>query len=590
DVARWSPDGVLQYLGRTDHQVKIRGFRIEPGEVESALVGHPEVTEAVVIAREDSGHKRLVAYLVPADSILPSRSELRAWLKQSLPDYMVPSAFVVLDALPLTPSGKVDQRALPAPDLQPELESRYVAPRTDTERVLAGIWAEVLGVAQVGVEDNFFELGGDSILSIQVVSRARQAGLRLTSKDIFLYQSIAELATTVGEELAPGPVDHDLIVGPAPLIPIQHWFFETQPDARNHFTMSMLVELAEDLDTDALRRAMDAVVAHHDALRMRFEHVDGQWLQDVAPSESEELLRRCDLSDLDGESQRDAMEQAAIAAQSNLDITRGPLLKAVLFTFGQGRRPQLFLAVHHLAIDGVSWRILLEDLETAYRQAAAGRPAVLAATSTPFTHWAHRLDDHVASGALDDDLAYWAQVSAAASADLPVDRIGPNTVGSTRALSVRLGRADTDALLHKVPAVYRTHVNDVLLAALGRALSHWTGRDRVLVGVEGHGREEILDGVDLSRTVGWFTTQFPVALTAAHGGDWGEALKSVKEQLRAIPRKGLSYGALRYLSREDCPAGVLRDDSMPQIWFNYHGQWGLANAAEGLYHDWCPGI
>src|SRR3989440_169591 len=276
DRARWSPDGVLQYLGRTDHQVKIRGFRIEPGEVESALVGHPEVTEAVVIAREDSGHKRLVAYLVPADSILPSRSELRAWLKQSLPDYMVPSAFVVPDALPLTPSGKVDQRALPAPDLQPELESRYVAPRTDAERVLAGIWAEVLGVAQVGVEDNFFELGGDSILSIQVVSRARQAGLSLMPRDLFLHQSVASLAMAAADQ-APAVAEQGPVTGAVPLTPIQHWFFDTQTVSPEHFDQSVTAELAEDVDEAALHAALAGVAEHHDALRMRFEHLDGDW-------------------------------------------------------------------------------------------------------------------------------------------------------------------------------------------------------------------------------------------------------------------------------------------------------------------------
>ncbi|HEX2290374.1 MAG TPA: condensation domain-containing protein, partial [Pseudonocardiaceae bacterium] len=265
-------------------------------------------------------------------------------------------------------------------------------------------------------------------------------------------------------------------------------------------------------------------------------------------------------------------------------------MRAVLFTLGSGRAPRLFLTIHHLVIDGVSWRILLEDLENAYRQVCAGHPAQLEPTGTSFRQWAHRLTEHVRSGGLNDDLTYWTAVSATAPADLPVDHAGCNTVGSSSAVSVRLGRDDTDALLHRVPGVYRTQVNDVLLAAVGRVLSRWTGRDSVLVALEGHGREELLDRVDLSRTVGWFTSMFPVALGVSTTSDWGDVLKSVKEQLRAVPHRGLSYAALRYLSTPDAPANALQADPAPQISFNYHGQWDGTAGSEGLYRGWCANI
>ncbi|MCA1682055.1 MAG: condensation domain-containing protein, partial [Actinobacteria bacterium] len=453
------------------------------------------------------------------------------------------------------------------------------------------MWAQVLGVDRVGVEDNFFELGGDSILSIQVVSRARQAGLWLTTKDIFLRQTIAELAASVEMELAPAAVDEAVVVGPAPLTPIQHWFFQTEADCLNHFTMSMFVELAEDVDEDALRRSVNAVVAHHDALRMRFEQVEERWRQDITAVEFAEVWRRCDLSGLDAEDQQIAMHDAAIAAQTSLDITGGLLLRAVLFTFGSKGAPRLFVTVHHLVMDGVSWRILVADLETAYQQACAGRPVQLEPVGTSFTQWAHRLAQHVSGGGLDEDLAYWTTVPATATADLPVDHAGSNTVESSRVVSVGLGRQDTTALLRDVPGVYRTQVNDVLLAALGRVLSRWSGRDRVLVALEGHGREEILDRVDLSRTVGWFTTEFPVALEVAASAGWGEVLKSVKQQLRAVPHRGLSYGALRYLSAADSPAAALHADPCPQISFNYHGQWDVTTAGpEGLLRARCDDI
>ncbi|MGH3711202.1 MAG: condensation domain-containing protein, partial [Pseudonocardiaceae bacterium] len=591
DVVCWTPEGELRFLGRADEQVKIRGFRIEPGEIETVLATHPSVASVAVIAREDEpGRKRLVAYIVAkADQAIDSVG-LRTHTAAVLPDYMVPSAFVTLDVLPLNPSGKLDRRALPAPELDVSSGVNYVPPRTTVEQVLVDIWTHVLGAERVGIEDNFFELGGDSILSIQVVSRARAAGLRLTAKDIFLRQSIAALAVGLAE-LAPDEVDDCVVAGPVLLTPIQQRFFESTGDYPNHFNMSMFVELSENPDIAALAGSVDALVGHHEALRMRFECIDGHWRQDVASvAESGEVVACCDLSGLNAEQQQIAMENTALRAQTGLDPTNGPLLRAVLFTMGSGQASRLLLTAHHLVTDGVSWRILLEDLETAYRQLCADQPVALQPVGTSFRQWAHRLAGHVGSGGMDEDLAYWNDVTANARSDLPVDRAGSNTMKSSRTVSVRLSRPDTDALLRQVPAVYRTQVNDVLLAALGRVLGRWSGRDRVAVALEGHGREEILQRVDLSRTVGWFTTMFPVALEVSASAEWGNVLKSVKEQLRAIPHRGLSYGALRYLSPTDSPAGILRNDTHPEISFNYHGQWDVAADSDGLYRAQCGDI
>ncbi|WP_367127291.1 non-ribosomal peptide synthase/polyketide synthase [Saccharothrix sp. HUAS TT1] len=531
---------VLEYLGRTDEQVKIRGFRIEPGEVEAALLSHPDVTEAAVVARADNGHTRLVGYVVTTGP-----ANLREHLRRSLPEYSVPSAFVELDRLPLTPNGKLDRAALPAPEAVGDGE--FVAPRTPVEAELARIWAEVLGVERIGVEDNFFTVGGDSILSIQLVSRARQAGLHLTSRDVFRHQTVAELAlvTSVRAEEEP----ERLFTGPAPLTPIQRWFFaEHGPLA--HYTMTLLLELDPEVDADALRAAVRTAVGHHEALRLRFRQVDGRWAQEVADA-GPDVFRIAEDDDV---------EAAARDAQRGLDIGDGPLLRVVLFP---GARPKLLLTAHHLAMDGVSWRILLGDLERAYRGAA------LEPVGTSFTQWAHRLDEHVRSGALDGARDHWAALPAPEA--LPVDHEGPNTAGSARVVSVRLDRGTTDALLTAVPPVYRTQVNDVLLSAVGRALAEWTGRDEVGVALEGHGREELLPGVDLSRTVGWFTSQFPVVLRTfgdGDGADWGRTLKSVKESLRAVPHKGLSFGALDH--------GQPGGGPLPEVSFNYHGRFDVA--------------
>jgi amino acid adenylation domain-containing protein/non-ribosomal peptide synthase protein (TIGR01720 family) len=593
DLVRWSAGGQLQFVGRADDQVKIRGFRIELGEVEAALLAHPGVGEAVVVAREeDSGLKRLVAYLVVASaSAKPSVADLRAFLAEILPDYMVPSAFVTLDELPLSLNGKLDRRALPAPERTADLESQYVAPSGPVETALAEIWADVLGLERVGAKDNFFELGGDSILTIQVVARARQAGLRFVAKDLFAHQTIAAL-TPVITMMDHGAAGRKLVVGPVSLTPIQLWFFQAPRTSPHHFNQSHLVELIDELDEGALRRALDALLAHHDALRMRFERVDGEWRQRNAPVEPVQVLLRHDLSDVDAGEQQAAMERAADDVHASFDLGSGPLFKAVLFLLGGGSRPYLFLAAHHLVIDGVSWRILLDDLDAAYRQAVRGEEIDLGPKTTSFRDWAMRLGDHAAGGGFDHELDHW--VDAQKAWALPRDFADPLPASPSRTLSVQLSKAQTEALLRAAPTAYRTGINDVLLAALAWALSRWTGRSRVSVDLEGHGREEIFDGVDLSRTVGWFTTIFPVALDvpAYEDPDWRHLVKSVRKQLRAVPGNGFGFGALRYLGPPAARERLSATGSGPRISFNYLGQWDARSHDEerSLYRNVHPSI
>ncbi|MDT0454754.1 non-ribosomal peptide synthase/polyketide synthase [Streptomyces sp. DSM 41527] len=588
DRARWDRRGLLEFLGRTDDQVKVRGFRIEPGEVEAALLDDPAVADAVVVAAAHAGRARLVAYVVPAGAQPPAAEELRVRLRRTLPDYMVPAVFVPLERIPRTSSGKTDRRALPAPPAQPDTTTPYTAPRTDTETCLAGIWAEVLGVPRVGVEDNFFALGGDSILSIQIVSRARRAGLALTSKDVFRHQTIAELALRTAA-VSPPPADATAApAGPAPLTPIQHWYLDgRRPGDALRFTMTNRLELAPRSDEAALRHAAAALVAHHEALRTRFRHADGTWQQEVLPSAPGDVFARHDLTGLDAPGREEAVQRATSAAQSSLDVTEGRVVQVLYFDCGPGLPAQLVVTVHHLVVDGVSWRILLGDLEAAYRDAAAGRAPALAPASSGYGHWAARLERHTRAGGLDGDLAYWTR-TCRAPAGLPAGRPGPHTHGTAATLTVSLGRAETDALLRQVPDAYRTQVNDVLLSALGRTLTRWSGQDTVLIGVEGHGREDLFDELDLSRTVGWFTAEFPLALSVAPDADWRDTVRSVKEQLRAVPLRGLSYGALRHL----LPRSPLPGAPQPLIGFNYHGQWDIAAAGrpgdDGLYRAALP--
>ncbi|MEU6682005.1 amino acid adenylation domain-containing protein [Streptomyces sp. NPDC046832] len=584
DVARWRADGSLEYLGRADDQVKLRGFRIELGEIETALGRHPQVRDAVVVVhRDEAGRGRLVAYLVGDRDLSPG--ELRSHLSGSLPDYMVPALYVPLAQLPLTPSGKVDRRALPAPDpTTTHTDTDHTPPRNPTEQTLTTLWSDVLGTPRIGIHDNFFDLGGDSILAIQAVSRVRRHGLHLTSRLLFLHQTIASLAphVTTGEEpSADAPAE---VSGRVGLTPIQDWFFAEHTVDPDHYGMSLQVELAPDTDTALLERALRAVVAHHDALRMRFVREDGTWIQEYGDTDAAALrLTVRDVSAVAVEEQDAELHEAALVAQRSLDLGSGAVVKGVFFRLGASRPPRLFLAVHHLVMDGVSWRIVLEDLSTAYAQLADGRPADLGGRTSSYQQWADRLTAHVRSGALDHELGHW-QETAAAVRPLPRDGQGDETAttfGRAAVTSVRLDRAATQALLHRVPAAYRTQINDVLLTALGRVLHDWAG-DPVTVALEGHGREELFEDVDLSRTVGWFTTIHPVTLDVPDG-DWGRALKSTKERLRAVPGRGIGYGALRHLSEPDSPARTaLAAAPQPEISFNYLGQWDGATSDDGL--------
>jgi amino acid adenylation domain-containing protein/non-ribosomal peptide synthase protein (TIGR01720 family) len=582
DVGRWRADGNLEIAGRADDQVKVRGFRVELGEVETAMMRHAGIAvAAAAVRRDESGRDRLVGYVVPADEHAPDLGELRAFLADTLPDPAVPSALMTLDALPMTPNGTLDRRALPTPDRVERTADHYVAPRTPVEAVLADVWAEALGLeaGEVGIADNFFGLGGDSILGLQVVSRARRAGLRLTAKQIFLHQTIADLATVVTVEDTPraaaGPATGDVR-----LTPVQHEFFETYPEGPDHYNQSVFLELAGDVDAEAMRAAFGALLDHHDTLRLRYERTANGWWQYYAETGHGNVFRTADMSALDAAAQDRAMRDAVAAAQSGLRLDTGPMVSALLFDLGQDRNPRLFVTVHHLVVDGVSWRVLLSDLATAYRGAA------LDARSSSYRDWSDRLHEAVAAGRFDGELDYWSGVEQAIenAPALPVDGAGENTLASAATVSVRLDADVTRALLHDVPGVYRTQVNDVLLSALVMVLSSWAGGDTVGVELEGHGREDLFDDVDLSRTVGWFTALFPVALTTPSGSDWGAVIKAVKEQLRAIPAAGIGYGALRYLSE----GKALGQGRRCQVGFNYHGRFDVDATGDdtGLYREW----
>ncbi|HEX8190848.1 MAG TPA: amino acid adenylation domain-containing protein, partial [Pyrinomonadaceae bacterium] len=580
DLARFTPGGVIEYVGRIDHQVKIRGNRVELGEVEAALLAHEAVREAVVVARAgQGGQPRLVAY-VTAEGDAPDSGALRRFLQGRLPDYMVPSAFVALDELPLTPNGKVDRKALPAPGYgRPESESEYVGPRSRAEQVLCDIWSEVLRVGSVGVHDNFFALGGDSILSIQIVARAQQAGLRVTPKQLFGNPTVAGLAAVAGrarDTLA----EQGGLAGESPLTPIQRRFFEQRQPAPEHFNQALLLEVPAGTGAALMRQALAEVVKHHDALRLRFTSGEEGWRQAYSADVPDTFFTHVDLSDVPAGEQRAAVERRAAELQASLDLSEGPLLRAALMSLGAGRPGRLLLVIHHLAVDGVSWRILLQDVQAVYGRLAEGAGAGLPAKTTSYRQWAGRLSERAAAGMFDDELGFWLAQTRAAGGGMKLNAPpSENTVAASRSVVAQLEEEETRALLQEVPVAFRTQINDALLAALALAFERWQGSPRVLVDLEGHGREDLFEDVDLSRTVGWFTSLYPVALAVAPGSAPAAALKSVKEQLRGIPNRGLGYGVLRYLSPDAGVREALAAGARAQVSFNYLGQLGQAAAS-----------
>jgi amino acid adenylation domain-containing protein/non-ribosomal peptide synthase protein (TIGR01720 family) len=588
DLARFLPGRDLEYLGRIDLQVKIRGFRIELGEIESVLLQHPAVRSAVVLAREDEpGVKRLAAYVVTSQPA-PEVSILRDHLKKKVPDYMVPAAFVFLEALPLTASGKVDRKALPAPESQhPELNKQYVAPRTAAEKTLSAVWSKALRVEKVGIDDNFFELGGDSILSIQIIAAARREGLKLTPKLLFANQTIASLAGVAGvaESGNASVVD---AAGEVPLTPIVKWFFEQNLEDLQHYNQAFLFTVTDNLDRAVHEQALAELSQHHDAVRLRAVQENDAWKMFYSGSSERPPLEWIDISTLPEPEQRSAIESISTRQQASLNVQHGPLWRVVYFNLGDGRPGRLLFVVHHLAVDGISWRPLLEDLETAYQQIKSKQKVALPPKTASYRTWAERLQTLAKSASLKQELPYWIGVtepSALTEALKPLamdaTTSAANTEGQAKKVTVSLDEDATQALLQTVPAVYNTQINDALLTALARAWQKWTGSRTLYTNLEGHGREHLFEEVDVSRTVGWFTSIFPVRLElndSAENWQPGEALKSVKEQLRRIPQRGVGYGILRYLSGE----GGLKSRPEPAMVFNYLGQFDHAVAGSNL--------
>jgi len=523
----------------------------------------------------DRGHKAWGSYANDpqhrdsAQSLVPA---LREFLQERVPEYMVPSKFVVVRALPRTPTGKLDRQALrtvePARSMT---EETHVAPRNELEQMLSEIWGELLGLDRVGVHDNFFELGGDSILSIQVVARARRNGVRLTPMQLFRHQTIAGLAA-VADTMPAIQAEQGIVRGTVPLTPVQHWFFEQDLAESHHYNQALYLKVPRDWEVDQLESVMRQLLVHHDALRLRYRFESGGWMQSFAEGVDERVLGLVDLRKLGEAKQAEAMMEHASRLQASLNLSTGPLLRGALFDLGEEESNQLLLAIHHLVVDAVSWRILLEDLETGCAQVSRGSDIQLPPKTTSFQQWAQRLTEYAQTKAVESEMDYWLEVGRAEIKPLPVDFAGGSNTGeSLRYVVAALSAEETRVLVQEVSRAYQTQINEVLLTALSHAFTNWTREPKILIDLEGHGREPLFEDVDLSRTVGWFTTIFPVVLGYEGGWSTADNLKSVKEQIRRIPNRGIGFGLLCHLHRNSDIRQKFRGLARPEVAFNYLG-------------------
>ena len=502
-----------------------------------------------------------------------TQAQLRSFLKAKLPDYMLPSSLCYLPGLPLTPNGKVDRKALAELAQQQQQGGRSEAvegARSDSERVLARIWEQVLGLKEVSINDNFFELGGDSILSIQVVAKAARQGLRLSARQVFEHQTIAELAEAAE---AGGEVEAEqgMVSGEVELTPIQRRYFGHVRADVNRYNQAVLLRVRDEVDWGAMKRAVEGLVSHHDALRMSYEQEGGRWRQYNRAEASGGEYVEVDLEEVSEERRREEVEKVAGQLQRSLSITEGPVMRVAGMRL-RGGESRVQVMAHHLVIDGVSWRIVLEDLQAGYRQASRGEEVKLGKKTTSFRRWAEQMSRYGRGEQVMGEQEYWARQESEGVKRVRVDREGgANEVGSERNVVIELGEEETRRLLQESSRRYRAQINEVLISGLARAVGEWVGGEKVRVEVEGHGREEIVEGVDVSRTVGWFTVTYPVEVEVERGSR-GRQLKRVKERLRGVPGGGIGYGLTRHMvSEAEGRVGARREEEA-EVSFNYLGQ------------------
>ncbi|MGE7092947.1 amino acid adenylation domain-containing protein [Lysinibacillus sp. NPDC048646] len=563
-------DGSIEFLGRIDNQVKIRGFRVELGEIEHVLSRHKEIKEVVVTIKQtiNSG-KQLIAYVV---SDIPSQI-IREYLVESVPNYMIPSYIININKFPLKINGKIDIDALPEPSIESKIENFNIDNYTNKQLWFAEIWSEYLGINKevVGLDNDFFELGGDSILAIQIISKINKSGYKLSPKHLLENRTIRKLANISQHYKGEKIVQSDLAEGDINLTPIQKWFFYQDLPNKNHFNMSQLYEV--NVDKKHLEIALQRVINNHDAFRIRFKKADEGHKQYYKETKEKFTLQSLDMSNVNKDKQETIFAKKTLELQEDIDIYNGPLIKCIYFKRNTKEKDLLFVTAHHLIMDGISWRVFTEDLISEYNNLKEGMAPTLLKTST-FKKWAEYLKEYAQSAQIKKEANYWLEGLTGKSGYIPTDYNKNNTRESADMISKVMSAKSTKILLSEVHKKYNTQINDILITALTSVMRNWTKNSNVLINLEGHGRENQSTFTDISRTIGWFTSIFPLEISTkgSFDNDLGAAIKSVKEQLRRVPQKGWSYGLARYLLEDEKVQNALNSKQKAEISFNYMGR------------------
>jgi microcystin synthetase protein McyA len=572
DLARYGSDGELEFLGRSDYQIKIRGFRVELGEIEAALNTHPAVAESVVTARESAGiDRRLIAFIIPRGTN-PSAEELRAYLGDKLPDYMLPAAYVIVPDLPRTVNGKLDRRALPAGLEITEPRTRpLIMPRDSRERTLLRVWQEVLGSEDISVDDNFFSIGGDSLLSIRLCAKTIEAGLQVTLRLLYEHPTIAGLAAVCGSSQIID-IEQDRETGPIPLAPAQLYFFGFEHSNPNHYNLSGLLCVRAGLKPEQWRRLAQGLAERHDSLRLRFTQLESGWTATIAPHDPDSLFHYVDLSTAEPSRWRHLIEESATHLQSTLNIKDGPLFRLIYFDTGEERSSRLMYLIHHLVADGQSLWTLLEDLEAGITKLIKGEELSFPVRSSSWGQWVKAINTLACSGALLTDLDYWLRTCEEPPCPIPRDLAGSHNINATASeLRLLLSQEETRAFFDRAQAVPQGELQVLLATALARALSLWTGADRVSFDWIGHGRESLAQDLDVSRTVGYFTDRVPLTFRINERETFEQSRDGVRAQLQGIPNRGTTWGILRYLSPDLSVRQQLQKIPRPEVSLNYLG-------------------
>ncbi len=542
DLARWLPDGNIDFLGRIDEQVKIRGFRIELGEIESRIREIESIKDCAVIAKADArGDKAIYAYYTSESKV--SISEIKDRLSNNLPDYMMPAYMMQIDEIPMTRNGKLDKKALP--EIESKSTREYIAPRNKAEEAVCAAFCEIINVEKIGIQDSFFELGGDSIKAIRIISKLRNSGYNVTVKDIMIGKTPEKIALYVKNADEKRNYEQGEVTGKVESTPIIKKFGEWALVKPEHYNQSAMISVDE-IDNRVIHEAVNELVKHHDILRAVYRNKE----LEILPIAENKL---CDFYEFDYSNEADkhkAVENKCDEIQESIDLEQGPLIKVAVFELGETK--QMMFCIHHLAIDGISWRILQEDFETAVSQIKAGKKVILPEKTASFIEWSQKLKEY-GEKLESKEKEYWKNTSAKISEGHVVIEYSQTEIGHAVA---EFSKETTEKLLTKSSNAYDAKIDEVLLAGLARAVGRITGQKNVAVMIEGHGREEIHEPINIDRTVGWFTNIYAVSLVYSEDND--EAIINAKDTMRSIPNMGMGYGYVKH-------------DAEPEITFNYLG-------------------